>query len=657
MSDQDIQPNRYDQLRNTFEYYIDSYNALYQLKTQNEEDLYEIYKMLKTELIDSKKYLPQNILKDILDIIPYNNRYSKSYLTLAKFISDDYHVHEVSNANSISIFLFYKEYGIKLGDFYKFRNLDILTENTICRAIMDNDLKTFISFTEKEGFDKKLIINSSLYPITYPGYSLLELCCYYGSVDCFKLLRTKFKSKITETCLELSFLGGNPEIMSECLKYKTPNKECMEKAIISHNIDFVTFLMNEYNTNIDLSFCGNYNNLESFLVYFDQTNDVNNCFFNSLKFDIPSLCEYFLSLGANINSKDEFGVSPLRRTAEYNSKETAEFLISHGADINEKDKDGQTVLHTAARYNSKETAEILISHGANINEREKEGKTILHIAALNNSKETAELLLSHGANINDKDKYGLTALHIAAMNNNIKTAEILLSHGANINDKDTNGKTALHVAANQNNKETAEILISHGADLNEKDFNEETALHAATLHQAKEVFKLLVLHGANINEKDKSGKTALHNVARFNNNEMAEMLISHGANINQKNKYEQTVLHIAACNNSKEIAELLVSLGANINEKDKNGKTPLHRAAEYNSKEVAEVLISHGANINETDIKGKTALHYATENNSKRAAEVLISHGANINEKDVTINENTAIYDAPNKSNQHCSFL
>ncbi|EAX83072.1 hypothetical protein TVAG_259580, partial [Trichomonas vaginalis G3] len=135
-------------------------------------------------------------------------------------------------------------------------------------------------------------------------YSLLELCCYHGAVDCFKLLRTKFNSEITRECLDLSFLGGNQEIMSECLKYQKPDRWCMENAIISHNIDFVTFLMNEYSIKINLRYCEKYNNLETFLVYFDQTNDIGKCFVYSAMFNIPSLCEYFLSNGANINEKN-----------------------------------------------------------------------------------------------------------------------------------------------------------------------------------------------------------------------------------------------------------------------------------------------------------------------------------------------------------------
>ncbi|KAI5485854.1 protein of unknown function (DUF3447), partial [Trichomonas vaginalis G3] len=233
--------------------------------------------MIKTELIDSKKYLPQIIIKDILNIIMYNNRFAQSYLKLAKHAIDDYNVTEVKNIESVSNVLFHKEYGIKLNtsdSFFekiKFENLEIHTKKTIYRAIMYNDLESFIVFTERDGFDQNQTLKSSLYPQSFYGYSLLELCSYHGAVDCFKFLRTKFNSKVTDTCLELSFLGGNPEIMSECLKYQKPNQDCMIYAIISHNIDFVTFLVNEYDMKIYLRACVWHNNLETFLVYFDQT--------------------------------------------------------------------------------------------------------------------------------------------------------------------------------------------------------------------------------------------------------------------------------------------------------------------------------------------------------------------------------------------------
>ncbi|EAX81572.1 hypothetical protein TVAG_528020 [Trichomonas vaginalis G3] len=308
MSVQDFHPNNFIELRSICKYYIDSCNALYQLKTEKEEELNSIYKMIKTELIDSMIFHPHDIIMDILNFIPYNNRFIKSYLFLIKQIYDDYQVRDIPNACTVPKFLFYKEYGIKLNksdnfENPKFENLDIHEEDTIYRAIMYNDLKRFISSTEGEGFDKDQKLKSDLYPPYYTKFSLLELCCYHGAVDCFKFLRTKFNPEITQTCLQFSFLGGNPEIMSECLKYQTPNEACMKCAIISHNIDFVTFLKNEYNMGIDIEYCGIFNNLESFLVHFDQTNNINMCFFQSVMLNISSLCKYFLSHGANINEK------------------------------------------------------------------------------------------------------------------------------------------------------------------------------------------------------------------------------------------------------------------------------------------------------------------------------------------------------------------
>ncbi|EAY11538.1 ankyrin repeat protein, putative [Trichomonas vaginalis G3] len=568
MSDNDINPNGYSELRNTYKYCIDLSIALYQLKTENEGELNLIYKMIKTELIGLQKYCPMKIIKDILNIIPYNNRYAKSYLALAKLISDDYHVKEVKNVGTISKILFYKECVIKLEkpddiQNIKPKDLDIFTENTIYRAIMNNDLEMFITFTERDEFDK----NESLQIITfterdereysYIEYSLLELCCFYGAVDCFKLLRTKFNSEITKTCLNFSFLGGNKEIMSECLKYQTPDEACMKYAIISHNIDFVTFLMNEFNIEIDLYYCGKYNNLESFLVYFDQTNDVNKCFINSASFEIPSLCEYFLS---------------------------------HGASINEKDKNGQTALHKAATNTSKGIIELLISHGANINEKDIYGETALHNAAINTSKGIIELLISHGANINEKDVYGETALHNAARNNCKENSEFLISHGANIDEKNNDGNTPLHQAVFYNSKETVELLISHGANIDEKNVHGQTALINATYYNIQEIAQLLILYGANTNEKDNYGNTALHNTAINNSKWIAELLISHGANISEKDKHGNTALHYAAYNNRKEIAEFLISHGAKINEKNEHGKTALHIAVKFNNKEIVELL-------------------------------------------------------------------
>ncbi|EAY07143.1 hypothetical protein TVAG_343070 [Trichomonas vaginalis G3] len=144
----------------------------------------------------------------------------------------------------------------------------------------------------------------STYLFNLDKLSLLELCSYLGSVNCFKFLRTKFNSDITHHCLGLSFIGGNPDIISECLKKQKPNYRCMKYAIMSHNIDFVTYLIDVHNIKIDVRDCEYFNNLQVFFVYLDRTNDFTKCIIYSPAFNIPSVCEYFLSNSEHINDEE-----------------------------------------------------------------------------------------------------------------------------------------------------------------------------------------------------------------------------------------------------------------------------------------------------------------------------------------------------------------
>ena len=118
---------------------------------------------------------------------------------------------------------------------------------------MNNDYKSFVFFIEKEDFDEYYELDSELYP--FWGLSLLELCCYHGSVDCFKLLLTKVEPNITLNCLDLAFSSGNSEILNECLKSLKPGQNSMRYAIFSHNIDFVMYLFQQHQVPMDLYVC------------------------------------------------------------------------------------------------------------------------------------------------------------------------------------------------------------------------------------------------------------------------------------------------------------------------------------------------------------------------------------------------------------------
>ncbi|EAX99330.1 hypothetical protein TVAG_181870 [Trichomonas vaginalis G3] len=207
---------------------------------------------------------------------------------------------------------------------------------------MDDDKNSFVSFIENADFDPNQRLICDLYPFSEDGYSLLEYCCYHGAIECFNLLRTKCNSEITEYCLQFSFLGRNQDIINECLKMFKPDPYCMTCAIATHNIILVKDLISKHGLNINLEDCWKFYNLQAFFIYLETSKDINNCFVCSPKFYLPSLCEYLINIGADINAKDKNGHSALYFAKENGNREISEFLISIGAKVEEQDLSLQT---------------------------------------------------------------------------------------------------------------------------------------------------------------------------------------------------------------------------------------------------------------------------------------------------------------------------
>ena len=98
--------------------------------------------------------------------------------------------------------------------------------------------------------------------------------------------------------------------------------------------------------------------------------------------------EICLDGGADVNARDERGVTPLHWVALHNPEPgVATELIRLGADVNARDEDGQTPLHLAALLNSSPgVIAVLADAGADIEARLEDGQTPLHLAADWNSR-------------------------------------------------------------------------------------------------------------------------------------------------------------------------------------------------------------------------------------------------------------------------------
>lgn len=508
MSDHHI----YNELISKYKDYDDTFNALHRLRSNEGEEITNVYKQIKNNLIETSYFSADSMINIIKGIIRFNNRYVKGYKSLMTKLCQEFHLDKYDIIQSIP---------------------NLHEENTIYNAIVNDDIDAFISFTEQEGFNLNQKSKIDLYPIQDFPYSLIELCSYYGSVKCFKLLRSKYNSKTTRLCLYNSFLGENPDIMSECMKEQKINGSCMQYSLAVHNIDFVTYLMNEHNLEIELNYCYYYHNIHAYFIYLDQTNNFNECFTYSPCFFIPNLIEYLFSHVSDINFTNKGGMSALHYSSVVNNKSAAEFLIAHGANVATTIKmSRKSSIHIAAEHNSLETANLLITYGADVNAKSNQDLTPLHHAALFNSKETAELLIAYGADIHAKTSRSFNALHFAARENSKEIAELLIACGIDVNAiEDNYKKSALHYAAENGCEEIVKFLISNGADINIRDNLDYTALHCASCNGNKEIIETLLSHGADINAKGFHDMTPLCCAITHNEEEAAKFLISRGAKI------------------------------------------------------------------------------------------------------------------------------
>ena len=242
-----------------------------------------------------------------------------------------------------------------------------------------------------------------------------------------------------------------------------------------------------------------------------------------------------------ISSNDLLARDIFELVKDGNQDEIEEALNS-GADVNSSDNEGRSPLMIASRYNNDlEVIKILLDQGANVNSRDDSGHSSLmySLAEDNVNQKVTKVLIEAGANVNIKNIEGFSPLILASMGNRLEAIELLIDAGAELNTRDgILGYTSLIWAIERGNEKAAKLLIEFGADVNvraESNMSYSPIIHAI-INQKPGILSRLLSAGARANEvvDDYFKRTPLMYVAKEIEDEeiaknMIDVLLEFGA--------------------------------------------------------------------------------------------------------------------------------
>jgi quinoprotein dehydrogenase-associated probable ABC transporter substrate-binding protein len=244
----------------------------------------------------------------------------------------------------------------------------------------------------------------------------------------------------------------------------------------------------------------------------------------------------WLAQGANPNDE-------LTGAVVANDLDRVAYLLTHGAQGNSYDGEGSTPLISAVRSGSVEVATYLIEHKADANLTDRSGWTPLMWAAWGDNPALVKMLIAHGARVDATDHDGLTPLAIAAQNAKIMSTRVLLDAGADVNAPVTKGGyTPLMLASRSGSNELATSLIEHGANVNATNSGGVTALMIASAGNRSAIARLLLKWGADVNARSEDGRTAL-TIAEDNSNVAVTKVLEESRSAAPVNERERTTMN------------------------------------------------------------------------------------------------------------------
>ena len=360
----------------------------------------------------------------------------------------------------------------------------------------------------------------------------------------------------------------------------------------------------------------------------------------------PSIIQYLLDSGLDINQVDIDGNTPLHFAIKNGYIETMQCLLNDkGVDTTIVNNDKDSPFHTAIRHGSPELVRAYMSHpSVDYFVKGKRGRIAFHLAAELDKDKLFEVILDFAKKgafrLCAKDDDDLTPLHVAARSGSARSLDIMISHAQSVGypvEKilsflDEENSTPLNSAVDAGYTDVVEVLMKYGASPIAMKDDQPSPLHQAAFLGSISVLKALGNHCTldQLEITNSNGRTPLH-IAAFSsrNVECVQYFIDRGCDVNCQDYNSDTPLIAAVCSGALASVKVLLKNGANPLLQMKNGGNALQFAIQKNRRSIIKELLALPCDV-ATELvtacnnEGMNALHYAIINNHLEVTQDII---------------------------------
>lgn len=359
-----------------------------------------------------------------------------------------------------------------------------------------------------------------------------------------------------------------------------------------------------------------------------------------------SIVEQLLVAGAEPNTPDSEGESPIHVALHYAADPVVRALVKHGADLHAVQRGlwAYPVLTVAAQAGLDWLVERCLASGADVQHVDGSEGSPLHgayyqipIIGGRFSLAAAKQLVAAGAEINALNKDRETPLHRSARwVKSVPGLALLLEAGADVALADKDGNLPIHLACEFSTQPKIDLLLKHGADLESKSRKKgfTPLLYQIASHGLSEQTQRLIDLGADVKAAGKKGETAISLWISKNNRfspleyierSVLESLLKKGAPATGTNSSLTGLLHRLAKGEHDDLIPAAAAAGAPLSTTAKDGWSPLHNAAVHYDPDTVAALLKAGADaaVVSTKVRKLKGKAFAAGSTPRQVAELM----------------------------------